>query len=485
MAKTKKNKKLSTLLVVTLLAAVAIGGMLAYLQDESKAMTNVMELGNVDIEQIEAFEANAPLYPAIGALTEDGDGLWTNSNVVEKRVTVENKGKSDAYVRTWFAFEYGDESSFEYVKANVNDTNWKWQWLDGTTEVAGMECKIAVATYVTPLVAKNTTEESLMQVALLNTATNESIKIYGDQYKVFVISQAVQTEGFEATDDKIAAEVALEEAFGEVKGENNPWKNIIYSGTKDALETALKEGGEVNLSDNIGVEDLWVKSGATINGDGNKLIRETASGNPLTISTTEPVVFDNVNFESTKGSAVLATRKEGSNITVKNSTFNNLASPSTGNVGVQIYAKDVIITFEDCTFKNMPVITNSSYAGSVKIEFNNCKFIWNGNNCSGMLQLANNIVADVDFNNCKYEYNNTPESTRTYSFVGTGTSVGEGTTIDFNGFEMVGTGAEGKIWSIVAKGGVKTGNNVTVAKNGTCTYTFNGETVDFDTYLFR
>jgi hypothetical protein len=143
------------------------------------------------------------------------------------------------------------------------------------------------------------------------------------------------------------------------------------------------------------------------------------------------------------------------------------------------------MVFNGCTFENMPIVTNSSYPDNIKLEFNDCTFKWTGANCPGMIQLANYVVADIDFNRCKYIYDAPLTSTRSNEFVDTLTSVGAGTTVDFNNFEMIGTAMEGKVWSIVGKGGVTTGNNVTVTATGTNSYTFNGAPVDFDTYLFR
>lgn len=261
--------------------------------------------------------------------------------------------------------------------------------------------------------------------------------------------------------------------------------SIPKASTSSELASVLTNGGLVEVDGKITVEDMngGVKNEATV--VGGTLSRDSGNGNPLTVYTTEKVTFKEVTFESVKGGAVLATRKDGSNIEVNDCVFTNFGLPSTGNVGVQVYAKDVTMTFNNCTFNNMPIVTSSSYAGNIKLVFNECKFSWTGANCPGMVQLANNVIADVDFNDCKYTYDAPLTSTRVNEFVSTPTSSPVGTTIDFNNFEMVGTAMDGKIWSIVSKGGVSTGNNLVVNATGTKTYTFNGATVDFDTYLFR
>ncbi|MBQ6829556.1 MAG: hypothetical protein IJO59_00370, partial [Clostridia bacterium] len=68
-------------------AAVAIGGTVAYLQD-SDSDVNVMTLGEVKIEQIEQerneagelveFSQAKPAYPAVGNIAWDEDGLEVN-----------------------------------------------------------------------------------------------------------------------------------------------------------------------------------------------------------------------------------------------------------------------------------------------------------------------------------------------------------------------------------------------------------------------
>ena len=250
------------------------------------------------------------------------------------------------------------------------------------------------------------------------------------------------------------------------------------------FKNAVADGGKIQIDGKIAVEDLAFAFGGESTVIGGTLSRDTASGNPLTVNTTETVTFEGVKFESVKGSAVLATRKEGANIVLNNCSVENFGAPSTGNTGIQVYAKNVTMTFNGCTFKNMPIVTSSSYAGPVKLVFNDCTFSWVGASCPGMIKLENNIQADVDFNNCKFTYN-AEDSKSAKDFVNTRTSVAAGTTIDFNNFEMIGTGSVCKAWSIVTKGGVITGENVVVTATGTNVYTFNGEQVDFGAYLFK
>jgi len=109
----KMKKVLLMGVAYVLVAALAIGGTLAFLTSEDSDV-NVMTMGNVKIEQIEQqydengnlvdFEQDKPLYPYVGTLgwknTENADGAYrqfTMNNVVDKYVSVKNTGKSDAY----------------------------------------------------------------------------------------------------------------------------------------------------------------------------------------------------------------------------------------------------------------------------------------------------------------------------------------------------------------------------------------------------
>ena len=246
----------------------------------------------------------------------------------------------------------------------------------------------------------------------------------------------------------------------------------------DALKSAFAEGGDIDLGADFKVDDgTAIKAAANINGNGNSITRDTGSGNPLMVSTTEPVVITNVVFESTKGNAAIATRTAGANITLKDCVFNNHANPSTGNTGMQVYAENVVITFENCTFNNMPIVTNSSYKKGIKMVFNNCTFNWVGDNCPGVVQLANYVEADLDFNNCKFTYETSSQYTTAKTLISFNTGVGT-TTIDFNGLEVVGTRNNENIWKIVS-----TSKNATVTLTGDASYVFNGEEVDIQNYF--
>ena len=111
-----KKKLLAVTLVVALIAILAVGNTLAYLTDKDEAI-NVMELGNVKIQQNEtdrngaAFVQNQNLFPFVD-LRADGEdffvgGMFNDNikNTIDKFITVTNTGTRECYVRTILAFE--------------------------------------------------------------------------------------------------------------------------------------------------------------------------------------------------------------------------------------------------------------------------------------------------------------------------------------------------------------------------------------------
>ncbi len=273
-----------------------------------------------------------------------------------------------------------------------------------------------------------------------------------------------------------------EDTFGDQYDANAPKEGVKSAEefkTLATTATADGEAAEIILGTPIAVEGLTYVNFANdtvIEGNGKNLVRETASGNPLLVNSTKKVTFNKVNFVSEMGSAVLATRKEGANIELNGCVFQNNAAPSTGNTGVQVYASNVTMVFNNCTFNNMPVVTNSSYPEGIKLEFNNCTFNWTGDNCPGFIQIANNLKITVDINDCTMNYTtdsqyNTAKTMITYNWP-------EACTININGLKVNGTRNNDKIWKICSSN-----NKVTVNTSGTLSYTFNGAAVDFDTYL--
>lgn len=271
------KKIIALLLTVVLTASVAIGGTVAYLTSESYDK-NTMTLGNFDIAQheyqrtvdadgnyvtdaqygykLEMFKDDKPLLPATeldangnpynygagdyGATrvkmsqvqSQGSMDVFVNVNAQDKFVTVENTGKTDAYVRTIIAYETGSVADFSDVVMTscfmIAEGVWEVDDI-GIVAINGNNYYVIEYIYngakalggvhengVLP--TGETTYPSLAQVYMKATATNEDCKnIDGNnngKYDILVLSQAVQVDGF------ADAATALKAGFGEANVAN-------------------------------------------------------------------------------------------------------------------------------------------------------------------------------------------------------------------------------------------------------------------------
>lgn len=275
-----KKFLLSALALVTV-AALAITGTIAWLQDDDSDV-NVMTVGNVYIDQHEYerevdangdykikdgsyvltdFKQGKPLLPAteidangqpynFGAGDYDSTrvkmsqvdshgsmDVFTSKNAQDKFVTVENTGTTDAYVRTIIAFEIGSltEAEFDNIvrTSSFMTQQGVWKVNDiGIVEIDGNKYFVSEYLYngakalggvhengVLP--AGDTTYPSLCQVYMTASATNADVEaIDGNnngKYDILVLSQAVQTAGFDS------ASTALDTAFGKSSEKAAEW----------------------------------------------------------------------------------------------------------------------------------------------------------------------------------------------------------------------------------------------------------------------
>ena len=230
-----KKKLTAVALVVCMLAIMLVGASLAYFTDKDYAK-NTMTVGNVSIVQHEkdkagnAFVQNQTLVPAVDAREEDEafivDGFVSENykNVIDKVITVENTGSEAAWVRTILAFETNKE-----YKAGTDEvlrdgktifdtyigTVGSFELLNlPTVEIDGVEYVLAMKVYDEALEAKSEDEDtvttsspSLKQFFLSPDADNEVTTLFGSEYTILALSQAVQVQGFDT------AEAAFEAAF--------------------------------------------------------------------------------------------------------------------------------------------------------------------------------------------------------------------------------------------------------------------------------
>ena len=309
-----KNLLLSGLSLV-LVAALAIGGTIAYLQDDDSDV-NVMTLGNVSIEQLEyeramnengtyktatidnrtsyvlqPFTQGKALLPsALNTTTWDGWD-WNDdvavvrnsqvgsyggmsvfkdaANAQDKFVYVKNTGKTDAYVRTLVAVECGS------TDGSLVGTSYHSTWTKnviGVITVDGNNYYLIEYVYAGGklsdgswrhengvLPAGDMTYNSFAQVYIHSKATNEDMeKLDGNgngTLDILVVSQAVQAAGF------ADAETALNAGFGDITTTNHPWVGegnapVVPVVVSDAAElnAAIAAGGSAVLSEDVEME---------------------------------------------------------------------------------------------------------------------------------------------------------------------------------------------------------------------------------------
>ena len=268
------QKKLFTMAMAIALIAVSIVGMsLAYFTDKDEA-TNTFTAGGVKIDlieqqrneagtELEEFEQDQVLMPIVGSAQGEKDALGqpVAANYVDKIVTIENTGKSDAYIRAYFAIPSALDDGYETYNAGANvlhfnfgnkfaedgltttygkEWNWKhdnkWNYFE--TTIDGVAYNVYYADYHQALAANETTEQFVSGVYLDKTFDKK-----GDEYYAFgekvdlsdliqngelnvkcpVVAVAVQAAGFDNADAAITA------AFG---AKFNPCGRTASNGQK-------------------------------------------------------------------------------------------------------------------------------------------------------------------------------------------------------------------------------------------------------------
>lgn len=263
-----KKKILTIALCAALVAALVIGGSIAYFTDTKEA-TNTFTIGGVKIELLEKqrnedftaledFEQDKLLMPIVGSAQGEKDptfGMPTAPNYVDKIVTVENTGKSPAWVRAYFAIPAALDDGYDTFNAGLNvlhfnfgvkpdgtstdGTEWIWfannKWNYYEVTIDRVYYNVYYADYATALPAGETTEQ-LVQGLYLDTTFDVGVDDTGaDVYTVVhqgatvtvdmsefldqegklgkiscpVFAVAVQADGF----DNAAA--AIDAAFGQ------------------------------------------------------------------------------------------------------------------------------------------------------------------------------------------------------------------------------------------------------------------------------
>ncbi len=359
-----KKRSLLLCLALVLSMTVAIGGTLAYLTD-TETTTNVMVVGNVDIDQLEnglsegGFADGQPLYPAV--VEKDTAGNVTSVvGSIAKEVTVKNTGSSSAYVRTVVAFPYvGGQPVHQDSGLLEVQTGFEPAAIVDDVDIDGMKHSLWVFVYSDALAAGETTAPSLVSFYMSPEATNEDMTENG-LYPVLVASQAVQTENMSG------AEQALNLGFGAISATNHPWTNgsgFTVIKTQAELETALKDKS---------ISEVYLAAGTYTIPNGS-----IGSGHDLTvIGSTDGVIVDETG---------LGNEFYGGNIVFKNVT---IRFPSTSHRG---FTHTKSVKYFDCTFEG----TQTLYAPT---EYTDCTFNVTGNNYAVWTYGCNASFTNCTFN---------------------------------------------------------------------------------------
>ncbi len=448
-----KKRTITMIVSLVLALALGLGGTLAYLTD-TDADVNTMVLGNVRIEQheyqraknadgtyktdtidnlnsyvLEAFENSKPLLPIVGdpGLPSDNPGykgwddipvrmsqvdsyggmsVFAGKNAVDKFVTVENTGNSDAYVRTLVALEVGGADKDlisigffgETDAAKAKKMGWYLIDHEDIYEIDGNKYAVLEFVYYGAelpdgtmrhangvLPAGDTTYPNLAQVYLASEADNDDVELLDGNkngtYDILVLTQAVQAAGFEDPAK------ALEIGFGEVNAENvQTWfgaetgdvgkiPTTVY--TADELIAALEDGNDIamaadvkidpaSMSNAYGTTGINVDEGQTIDGGGYTLDIKGAGGTwDSGINTTGGVIRNIKVTGSFRGIFINHNSTHSERVILENVTIDGTTYTISCDQGL-----NQGLTATDCTFNGW-----TSYAATLgDAKFIDCEF---------------------------------------------------------------------------------------------------------------
>lgn len=181
-----KLKKIAlTVTAVALVAAVSIGGTMAFLQDTTKTITNTFTMGNVDIAVLER-KSDPDTYAAEALTYADVEpGVSYGKNVVIKNTTTTSNA---AYVRLKVTY------NADYVTLGETGAGW------AKTSDSSAGLVTDTFTYDTALAAGDTTDTPAFTQFTVNESITEGDQIADDDLSIAVVGEAIQTGSFENAD---------------------------------------------------------------------------------------------------------------------------------------------------------------------------------------------------------------------------------------------------------------------------------------------
>ncbi len=417
------KKKVLAAASYVMVAALAVGGTMAYWTANDEEL-NVMNVGKgVDIELVEQqrtgidgdlvdFQNGKEMVPLDSSAqgTKDKWGLPAAENYVDKIVSVENNGTTDAYVKVYVAVPYnlsgGDVASDAVVHVNwanrfdetgngqwntggVYDSGWDEVWgtpAGSTMTIDGQDYYVECFTMKTvleagdksiPVISGAYLDAGVDYDADTDTYTMDGKAIdydFSQGVLIPVYVQAVQAEGF----------ATAEEAFAAVQLPANPWENSnVVVDDADAKKEGSKYAGYVPTGGET--IDGMVVADSTDTLNLRALYNATALDSGLTIT--------NSYFRGQYAMNVTANEAADAVLTVSDTVLYGWTSFSGFDSA----------TFTNCTFGEGTVDSTGSAYNYVRsydeTTFTNCEF--KGSTLSVQNEKGE-VVGDITLVNCTY-----------------------------------------------------------------------------------
>ena len=399
------KKVLLTGVSFVMVAALSIGGTLAFFTDKDNA-TNVFTAGNVEIELNEDFQQGSQLVPGVD---------------INKDVTITNTGETDAWV--WYTYAIpaaldSNDASKNILHTNHAAANWdKYRedtkyWADGQTEAnpvektwnvdytgqpvgtykdakTGIEYNVWAVLYNGILKPGETTSVGLTNVyldtkvdyvdgkyCLVKDGVATEIGFDLDKTAIYINAYAIQADEFDKVED------AFKAYEGQWGSNNGVYEAVTVTEVATAAElstAAVANSNVVVLTSDIDMEGATVAlaDGVVISGDA------ALSNVTFTVADEYSATFQGVTFDET--TTVQATA-DGS-LTFENCEFEvvpaKFGNYSRGSAIIGSNQNAVVDLYLDgCTF-------NYTYEAGADL-WNNAIFMWSS--------VENCVITNCEFN---------------------------------------------------------------------------------------
>ena len=195
------KKKIVAMCATVAIAAVAVGGTLAYFTDEDSA-TNTFTVGNVHIDLTE---------DAWDALDEQDKVLAPNKTIAKDPTVTVKGGSEECYVRLLVTVE--DIADFKAAFPNnvaadntfllENFVDWnatEWEFEECTEENGAAVYEFRYYQAVAKSASDTTLTSLFNEITIPESATNDSLAELPEVPTINIVAQAIQTQGFADAD---------------------------------------------------------------------------------------------------------------------------------------------------------------------------------------------------------------------------------------------------------------------------------------------